>query len=92
MTILDEIKEKLKANKNTVKILLSFKAFTKMVDEEQLKTKFCTNCKSFLGSLEKHCKSCAPDKEQIIDKELPIMTIENLPFEVTSKVNHVEVI
>ena len=89
VTILNIIMEKMKSVKKPKKILISYAAWNKMVEEENLVGKFCINCKNFITA--EHCANCK-DKEKIIDKELPILTILDLPYEISSNIKDVEVI
>jgi len=89
VTVLDTIIKKLKEVQNPKKILISYKSWNKMVEEENLMGKFCVKCKNFVTTL--HCNKCK-DKEEIIDKELPILTILDLPYEMSSNIEDVEVV
>jgi len=89
--MLQEIKEKVKLVKNPKMILMGFEAWQRMVREENLVGKFCTNCKNFLEPDRKHCTLCKSDKEEVIDRELTVLTIENIPFQVTDCVRTDEV-
>ena len=91
-TVLNRIKKKLEEYEKPLKILMSFSLWERMVKEENLIGKFCTACKTFLKPLEKHCKLCSADKEKLINKELTILTIEDIPFEVTDRAGKDEII
>ena len=96
-TILDEIKKKAKLVKKPVMILMGYASWERMVKEENLTAKFCTNCKNFtkfdnkLKEYSEHCNLCSLDKEEIITRELTILTIEDIPFQVTDRVRTDEV-
>jgi len=89
VTVLDIIKEKIKEIKNPKKIFLSFKSWNKMVKEENLVGNFCTECKRFIET--DHCSKCK-ERENVIVKELPVFTILDLPYEVSSAVEEVKIL
>jgi len=90
MKAIEIIKQELKKVAKPKKILLSFGIWQRLVQEENLIGKFCTNCREFLKLDQLHCKKCTT-KEKIISKELTIITILDLPFEVTDRVKKDEV-
>ena len=92
MTILTQIQKAIKDFPTRPnKILMSFKDWQQMTQEENLMTKYCTACNTFLKPSETLCNLCKSDNT-LIDKPLPIMTIEGLPFEVSSNIQHIKVI
>lgn len=92
VTVLEDIKVKIKQFKGKPKkILIPFKDYNKMFDEEELTSGFCTKHKMFLGHDNLYCFKCKSEKFSVT-RELPFIEIVSLPFEVTSKVNEVTII
>ena len=92
-SINQKIKKKIdeKRGASPKKILLSFKVYEEFIRENNCIRKFCTKCKKFLDEDITVCPICN-SSTNLIDKDLSLITIFNLPYEVTSNVKEVEVI
>jgi hypothetical protein len=87
MKVLTLIKNKLtsfKTNSEPKKILLTLKNWDTMVSEENLKGGFCTKHQIFLGPNNDYCYKCK-SSEFVVTRQLPVLTIFDLPFEVNEK-------
>lgn len=80
--ILDQIDRKIKAHTdNPKKIYLTFKAWNKMLKEQELTTGFCTKHNRNLGHNNLYCSRCKSE-EFSTTRELPILLVRELPYEV----------
>lgn len=84
--ILEKIEEELTLlgkDRIAKKILFSFKAWERLVEEENLMGYFCNKCKAYID--DSFCKACQ-SSQTVTMQQLPIYTIYNISYEVTEKV------
>ena len=91
VTVLDTIKDKVKEAKKPKKILVSYKSWNKMLKEESLTSGFCPKHKVFLGHDNLYCYKCK-SSEFTVTRELPIITILDLPYEMSSNTENISII
>ena len=91
MKILEMIEEAVAKHKKPKKILINYKTFVQLQKEENLYTLFCTKCGRFLPPNFHHstCPYCY-SSNHLVEKDLPIQTILDLPFEVSSLIDENE--
>ena len=91
VTVLEKTIKKVDEKNNPKKILISYNSWNTMLKEEELTSGFCTKHKAFLGHDNMWCAKCK-SKEFSVTRELPIITILNLPYEMSSNVEDIKII